>query len=61
MATSYKYTMPYTLKNNDQRPQFGFGPSRGTVDRRAAIGVTIALLIVVGLELLTACCGPIDP
>jgi hypothetical protein len=37
---------------NGLSPHFGFGPARGKVDRRAAVGVALALVILVGLELL---------
>ena len=35
-------------------PYFGLGPSRGRVDRKAAVGVTIALLAVACIEALLA-------
>lgn len=31
---------------------FGLGPKRGEVDRRVAVGVFVALLVVIGIELL---------
>jgi hypothetical protein len=39
---------------NGLGPYFGLGPSRGRVDRRAAVGVAVALLVVVCLEALLA-------
>ena len=38
---------------NGLGPYFGLGPSRGRVDRKAAIGATIALLVVVFVLLLS--------
>jgi hypothetical protein len=37
---------------NGLGPYFGLGPSRGQVDRKAAVGATIALLVVVCMEAL---------
>ena len=39
---------------NGLGPYFGLGPSRGQVDRKAAVGVTVALLVVVVLEAFLA-------
>lgn len=39
---------------NGLGPQFGRGPAEGRVDRRAALGMTLALLIVVLLEVTLA-------
>jgi hypothetical protein len=39
---------------NGLGPCFGLGPSRGQVDRKTAVAVTIALLVVVCLETLLA-------
>ncbi len=36
---------------NGLGPHFGLGPSKGRVDRRAAVAVTLALAILVGVEL----------
>jgi len=37
---------------NGLGPRFGLGPRRDKIDRKTAIGVTIALLIVVGTEIV---------
>jgi hypothetical protein len=37
---------------NRAGPHFGLGPAKGHVDRRAAVGVTLALVLLVALELL---------
>lgn len=39
---------------NGLGPHFGLGPSRGQVDRRAALGMTLALAALVSLEILLA-------
>jgi len=39
---------------NGLGPQFGIGPSGGKVDRTAAIGMAVALLVVVLLEIAAA-------
>ena len=39
---------------NGLGPNFGLGPARGKVDRKAAVGVTVALLVPVVCELCSA-------